>query len=109
MTAQKQRRRRRRSLLQKQSKMAKVSERKSQHTSVVRKNKAKEGVLMEGFMKKRGVWSRAFKSRYFVLFESRQMHYYGEYKHGVASDERGVADLSNIESVVKRGETSLEV
>lgn len=60
-------------------------------------------------MRKRGVWSRALKQRYFVLFENRQLHYYGDYKNGAATDERGVADLSEMKSVSKKEETGLEV
>merc|ERR1712087_290908 len=101
MAAHKQRRRRRQSMLQ-EEKQRKMTEKQASEDT-------RKGVIREGFMKKRGVWSRALKKRYFVLFATRQMHYYGEFKDGIASDERGVADLSKIEGVNKQKETGLEV
>jgi len=105
MKAGQQRRRQRLSLLKKQRKLTNVSEHSVRESSDL----TQQRVLKEGFMKKRGVWSRALKRRYFVLFENRRLHYYGDCKNGVATDERGVADLGDIESVSKKHETGVEV
>jgi len=67
-------------------------------------------VIKEGFMRKKGnFWNRAFKKRYFKLLENRQLIYYKSYADGVASEERGVADLSVVDGISKKEDGGLHI
>jgi len=67
-------------------------------------------VVKEGFMMKRGnFWNKSLKQRYFKLLENRTLIYYASFERGVASDERGTADLSVVDGMAKRDNGGLRI
>jgi len=68
-------------------------------------------VLKEGFMSKKGnFWNKAYKQRYFKLSSNRRLAYFKDFEPGAgASDERGVADLSDVQCMGKKGTRELKV
>lgn len=67
-------------------------------------------VVRRGFMSKKGVaWNRAYRRRYFELMADKRLRYFKEFKDGVAVDEKGVADLREVERVQKKSEKGLTV
>eukprot|EP01083_Nonionella_stella_P112551 331247_1 len=80
------------------------------HSLVMIGNQKRYKVIKEGFMMKKGnVWNTAFKKRYFKLFENKQLFYYKTYENGMASDQRGMANLNVIDDMRKKGKNGLEI
>ena len=70
----------------------------------------KQRVVKEGFMMKRGnFWNKSLKERYFKLLGNRTLIYYASYANGVASDERGTADLRVVDGMVKKENGGLRI
>ena len=68
-------------------------------------------VVKEGFMSKKGnFWNKAYKQRYCRLTSDRQLVYFKHFDQGTgASDERGVADLKDVQGIMKKGSHELQV
>jgi len=67
-------------------------------------------IIKEGFMMKKGnIWNKAFKKRYFKLLQNRYLYYYKSFEDGVATDERGYADLTVVTQMIKKGKNGLEI
>lgn len=104
--AKEERMRRNQQLLKRLAKIDQHHQESASHTIA----NTSHNVLKEGYMMKRGnAWSSSFKKRYFVLFESKQLYYYSRCRDGTVSYQRGVADLSNIQTVSKKDGNGLDV